>query len=842
LLNWVNNPTSDANTLRGNLRIRHRLGKIVDLNANKEEGVGAPKLSSIQNASYTIQLGYQNRKSNSEDYRHKDRLGEYGYVGKFEREWIPIFRDNIHVGYFPVVRSFDGTNSPNPIFAKYNKVLPDDRTNIEAYRAFNSNVSSIYNTAWSGLATSVGSVYNRYTKTDDDLLTAQITSGFDFLPSGSSKNGRHNIQLGLIIEQSMNRSYTAVPYNLWTIGRLYANQHIIGLDTNSICGYDSLGRVIFCNLVTIDKDAKFYKSLRELLYPGIKDESKVDSLNKVYVNVDGLNADQLKLSMFSPKELTDQGLIGYNGYDYLGNKLSNGTKFEDFFTGKDANGKRKFDVAPFSPIYAALFLGDKFIYKDIIFRVGGRVDYYDANTKVLKDPYSLYGILGAKAFHDKNGSNKPSTIGDDFKTYVKTENSKDVIAYRNGDQWYYANGTPANSSLAIFGESNLVYPSYIRPVDSLRSISGKYFGTDNINESFEDYKPQINWMPRIAFSFPISEDANFFAHYDILVQRPTSNQYVSPLSYYYFDVIGKTPSANGSLRPSRKVDYEVGFQQKITDNSALSMSAYYNELRDMIQITTLSKIATVGTYNSYGNLDFGTVKGFNFSYDLRRVNNFEFNASYTLQFADGTGSDPNSQSGLTGKGINIRNIFPFTYDERHRFAFTTDYRYGSGKQYNGPRISGRNLFENTGLNVQIITASGRPYSQGLTVVRFDGAGYKGSLNGARYPWNFNVDLKADREILLTKAESKHPLSINVYLRVQNLLDTKNIIGLYRGSGDAKDDGYLTSSRGLNDIHSVIQSYGKDNLHYFTDAYNWQLLNPDHFTLPRRIFVGAVFQF
>ncbi len=849
LLNWVNNPTNEERTLRGNLRIRHRLGKIVNLNATEEEKGETKKLSTLQNASYTIQLGYQNRYGLRQDARHQDRFFDYGNVGNFNRQWIPIFSNNtptgVHLGYVPIVFGFDGTNSPNPIFANYNKIPSDDLINLDSYKAFNSNVSSIYNTSWSGLAANVGSVYNRYLKFDNDLLTAQITSGFDYLPGGSSKNGRHNIQFGVILEQSVVRNYQVNPYNLWLIGRQYANRHILGLDTLSpFIYYDSLGRGVYGNQISTDEDSKFYKSLREVIYPGYNSGTDAyrDSLNKTFVNIDGVSPDQLSLSMFTSRELTEQSIINYFGYDYLGNKLGGGSKFEDFFLQKDANGKRTYNVSPFTPIYSALFVGDKFIYKDIIFRVGGRVDYYDANTKVLKDQYSLHGILGAKAFHDQFGGTKPSTIGDEFKTYVSGEGAKDVVAYRSNDQWYFPNGTPANSSLAIFGENNLVFPSYIRPVDSLRSIRGKYFGEDNINESFEDYKPQINWMPRIAFSFPISDHANFFAHYDILVQRPTSNNIVTPLNYFYWDVSGRTPTANANLKPAKKIDYEVGFQQKVTENSAINMSAYYNELRNMIQRTTIAKVATIGAYDTYSNLDFGTVKGFNFSYDLRRINNFEFTASYTLQFADGTGSDPDSQRGLTGKGINIRNIFPFTYDERHRFAFNLDYRYGSGKQYNGPRIAGKNILANTGLNLQIITASGRPYSQGLTIVRFDGSGFKGAINGARLPWNFNVDLRLDRNIALTKPESKTPLSLNVYLRVQNLLDTRSVIGLYRGSGDPRDDGYISSARGLNEINSTVQQYGADNVQYFVDAYNWRLLNPDFFTLPRRIYVGAIFGF
>ena len=52
-------------------------------------------------------------------------------------------------------------------------------------------------------------------------------------------------------------------------------------------------------------------------------------------------------------------------------------------------------------------------------------------------------------------------------------------------------------------------------------IGGHFDGTLDFDpsSSFEDYEPQINVMPRLAFSFPISDEANFFAHYDILVQH-----------------------------------------------------------------------------------------------------------------------------------------------------------------------------------------------------------------------------------------------------------------------------------------------------------------------------------
>ena len=40
---------------------------------------------------------------------------------------------------------------------------------------------------------------------------------------------------------------------------------------------------------------------------------------------------------------------------------------------------------------------------------------------------------------------------------------------------------------------------------------------------------------RIAFSFPISDEAQFFAHYDVLTQRPPERSSFSPTEYYFLE-------------------------------------------------------------------------------------------------------------------------------------------------------------------------------------------------------------------------------------------------------------------------------------------------------------------
>ena len=92
-------------------------------------------------------------------------------------------------------------------------------------------------------------------------------------------------------------------------------------------------------------------------------------------------------------------------------------------------------------------------------------------------------------------------------------------------------------------------------------------------------------MPRIAFSFNISDEAVFFAHYDILTQRPTSNNRFSPIDYFFIESRDNLIS-NPNLRPEKTIDYELGFQQVLSKTSSLKISAFYKEMRDMIQVET----------------------------------------------------------------------------------------------------------------------------------------------------------------------------------------------------------------------------------------------------------------
>ncbi len=832
LLNSQNNPTTYGKRYRGIARFRHRLGS-----AEGSRDAAAASRVTISNASYTLQFGYEHGTGETYDPRHKDRYFDYGYVGRFNYDYQPIFGTNdsgmvVHIDNFERFTGFQagyaGPNDKsiivNPGLVAYNEFVTPD--NFNTYLALNGRFSS-YGSIWSGMHSNVDLVYNSYAKSEDDILTGIASASFD-LKMG--RTGTHNIQFGLLSEQRTSRSWSIAPFGLWNLMNQVTNNHFNGLNDSIVIGkyyLEQLGDSVdlYANAVVDLQDFKFYKKIREKLGKQIYE----------YVNPNALSPEELSLKMFSPRELTDQGLIGYNGYTYLGERLDNNITFNDFFSHTDSDGVRDFPVAPLRPLYQAAYIKDKFVFNKMIFSLGLRVERFDLNTKVMKDPYSLYEVMNAKDFFATVPGNgpKPGTIGDDFKVYVESAQDAKVKAFRNGDTWYRADGTEATDGNVIFG-GGVVVP-YLQDTVAGDDIFNPDFRPET---AFEDYTPQVSWLPRLAFSFPISDDANFFAHYDILVQRPPSNWEVTPLSYVYFYVPGRTPGNNANLKPERVVDYEVGFQQRLNQNSALKFSAYYREMRDMIQSRTILYVPTIGRYDTYGNEDFGTVKGFTIQYDLRRIQNTELRLAYTLQFADGTGSDANSQRGLTTRG-NIRTLFPLNFDERHNVNVTLDYRFDSGKRYNGPRIAGKDILANFGANLQLSAASGRPYTAQQKPERFGGSGTLGTINGSRLPWRVNVDFRIEKSFVLAPT-SRHPLGVNVYFRVANLLNAKNVIGVYTVTGSPIDDGYLATAEGQSILQGVVNQ--KRNLEAYLDSYSWVLLNPGRYTQPRRIFVGAAVDF
>jgi len=411
------------------------------------------------------------------------------------------------------------------------------------------------------------------------------------------------------------------------------------------------------------------------------------------------------------------------------------------------------------------------------------------------------------------------------------ENPTRIVGYRDGSTWYNANGVLEANPKNIADQSGGIKPFLKQPEIENQSLSVTY------NESFVDYDPQWTVSPRVSFQFPISDEAEFFAHYDLLVQRPDPglNRF-DPIAYLQLENGSAGFLANPALKPQKTTDYEIGFRQKLSDNSALKISAFYREMRDMMQTVSLNEAYPL-TYVTYGNQDFGTVKGFTFSYDMRKTGNLRMNANYTLQFADGSGSGPNSGANIARSGQpNLRYILPLDYDARHRIVLSIDYRYGEGASYNGPVIGNKNILENFGVNFVINGASGTPYTRRVQAYALTAGASSvplvGQVNGSRLPWQVRVDMTVNKVWDYKYGEDgKKRGTFEVYLQALNLLDALNVLTVYPYTGSAEDDGYLASPQGQAAL--AFQT----NAQSYSDLYNVSMQNSGFYTLPRRLRLG-----
>jgi hypothetical protein len=486
-------------------------------------------------------------------------------------------------------------------------------------------------------------------------------------------------------------------------------------------------------------------------------------------------------------------------------------------------------------------LQDKFAYKDIIFRLGLRVEGYDANQLVLEDPYSLYPVKKKSEVSEINGNviNHPSNMGDDFKVYVNdVSNPTRILGYRDGDQWYDAGGNELVNPEIIANQTNTgrIAPYLVDP------------NNQQINRnSFRDYTPQINMLPRILFSFPIREDANFYASFDVLAQRPLSGaSFMTIDNYYYMNQRNSGAFANPNLTPRIKTEYQIGFKQMLGENSALEIGAYYAEIKNDIQLFQYNQAYPV-TYISYQNIDFSTIKGFTSEYQLNG-DHLSLTANYNLQFADGTGSNPNAAAALIASGQpNLRTMFPLgDLDIRHQVRMIFNYNFGRNSErskYAGPLWAEKYL-QDVNANVVLTANSGLPYTQTNVPTQIgsaDRANIKGTPFGSRLPWQYNVDLNVAKDFLIKRGqdkfgENKKPLSATGFLWVTNVFNFERISGVYSYTGSPVDDGFVNSPRGQQAVSEQLSAQS------YTDLYRILVTNPNNFLSPRFARLGVRFNF
>ena len=859
LFNAQNNSSTTYNTWRLNAKFQHR----IHLDTS----------SVFDNIMYNINVNYTHWSSLAQDSRHKKNLFNYGHIGYFKTTKANYFRRdsitidgityydmNILTNIYDSIVEFSATPwgsndeslisnpdliyyvtnfteqfSPSTIY-DYFGVIP---YNLTLYQTFGALLNGDSPNSVYSLFSAPGTVYNSYSRSEESQIGANASLSL------SVKN--HDIKLGYQFEKRTSRAFSVAPVGLWTLMRSSVNSHISELDLNNpylVPGTDS---VLFDMYYDADKQTNFDRNLRTAL--------GLNPTGTDWIDLDNLDPNTFDLSMFSAEELFNGGntYISYYGYDYTGSKKTRTkTNIEQFFT-EEVNGEKTYKVGAYEPIYMAMYIQDKFSIQSLLFNVGVRIDRFDANQSVLKDPYlfrDAYRVGEIRGSFDSKYI--PGNAEDDWVVYVNQldgtldPDNTSIVAFRKGNTWYNADGAEVTDPTTVLGATGGPILKKALPATYVSKVD---------YDAFEDYKPQWSVMPRLSFSFPVSNKSLFYAHYNIITSRPT-NLRLDPISYLWIDKYGSNANNvinNPRLKPSKTIDYELGFRQAIGESSALSLAAYYREERDQIQAYRYSG-AYPTTYYSYDNIDFGTVQGFTVSYDLQRTKNITLRASYTLQFAKGTGSSSTSGLAIIASGQpNLRTLTNLSFDQRHKLAATIDYRFGWGGDYNGPtvrkekngKVKETKVLEGFGVNLNFSAGSGMPYSRSSKPYSIYVSGTKsqlsGTINGSNMPWIFQCDLRINKSFMLSlkkddKGETTKRGFLDVYLEVLNLFNFKNVIYVYEYTGNADDDGYLTATEYQQQINSQV------SVPSYSNYYLMRMQDPYNYTRPTRVVLGVSFSF
>ena len=845
-----------------------------DAEASSEDEAKAS--SPIKNVMYNITAMFTQSTSRSYNENFGSDINDifkYGYIGKFitekqrsyelrefdyngVRQWAQVqnaWRDRV------TYVSGSGANTPNHILANYNEQLftssefEDVRpylSTIDYIRQFKGlyngdSPSSIYS-----LISNVGVQSTGFSRAESDYLYLQAKASADILG--------HEIEIGVQYDQMWQSSYSLSAYGLWSLMRDNANSHIDQLDLDNPI-YEQRGSQLYVNynrLLNKDKQTAFDEAFRTYLMNNGITQDGAAITERTWIDIDRYSPEDFVnaggIEMFSATELFNSGnsYVGYVGYDHTGKKYNGANwSLDKFFNPGDSKYR---ELPSFSPIYVAGYIQDKFYFQDLIFNVGVRLDYFNGNQYVLKDPYLLYEsytVADLKANRNLvgGGDSYLDLAGDDWVPYVDKVPDDDnpdyrpvIKGYRDSQgKWYDATGTEVSSPSAVNGSTGK--PTPYRTANGQKAVRNSTVSS----EAFERYTPQIVAMPRIAFSFPIGEKSQFKASYDIIARRPSSGWEASYLSYLYMTQISSINNPN--LKPERITNYELGFQQALNQSSAISASAYYKETRDLIQLVQYAGADPNPNYYSYDNKDFRTIKGVTLAYDLRQTKNIRINANYTLQYAEGTGLSSGTMTELIKEGYTtLKMLNPISDDRRHEFKANVDFRYFGGARYNGPTITrvvtdketGEKrkkevkILEDFGINFMAVAQSGRPYTKAFSNSQ---ATIVGSYRGARLPWGFYFNVVADKTWFIKVG--KRMTNLNVALTVNNLFDIRNVVGVFSVTGNPEDNGYLTDPETQQTINAFLDPQA------YRDIYSIVLRNGTwNYSSPRTIKLSLSYNF
>ena len=325
------------------------------------------------------------------------------------------------------------------------------------------------------------------------------------------------------------------------------------------------------------------------------------------------------------------------------------------------------------------------------------------------------------------------------------------------------------------------------------------------------YKNASNkWQisPRLGVAFPITDRGIVHFSYGLFFQIPSFERlYENP--GYKLPVSGGSTNlgiiGNPDLKPEQTTSGELGLQQQLTDDIAIDITGFFRDVRNLAGTLNEFQYVFGGSkiYSEYVNSDFGFVRGVVLSIDKRFSGGISASMDYTFQIAKGDASDPATAYNLRNSGVQAQaQLIPLDWDQRHTLNLTVN--------YSNPNDWGGSLIFQYG--------SGTPYTP-LNIISI------GTLNtnSQNMPSTYNLNLRLYKDFKIGSS------TLSVFLRVDNVLDTKNATQVYTDTGQPDWSIQELQQLAINPPQRV------------STVQDWYT-RANYYSAPRRIQFGTSFTF
>ncbi|NUQ80414.1 MAG: carboxypeptidase-like regulatory domain-containing protein [Bacteroidetes bacterium] len=317
-----------------------------------------------------------------------------------------------------------------------------------------------------------------------------------------------------------------------------------------------------------------------------------------------------------------------------------------------------------------------------------------------------------------------------------------------------------------------------------------------------DVKYQIS--PRLGISFPVTAEAVVHFSYGHFFQNPEFRYLYENPNFWISGSGTQNLVGNANLNPEKTIMYELGLKQRLFGSLDLAVTGFYRDISDWIGVgPAIDTYAAGVTYYKYENKDHASAKGITLAAN-QSIEDFYYSVDYTYQEAKGTSSDVTQAyyDQLSNRPKRLE-LITLNWDQTHSINTLASY---TREGWTGTLIGK--------------LASGFPYTPRIASNEEVGGGIQNIVeNSERRPWTFNLDLR------LSKSVKMNAWSMEYFIDVTNLLDTRNATAVYNDTGlpDETLDNFQKRTR-LEELSTI-----RDNT-----------ATPGRYSAPRFVQIGIRF--